>query len=99
MNEINQIANDNWQLDRKPSITDVDALAKELCAEYDNFAFFRWYCLVINILGLERISTIRARCSDAPNKGHLFSRIASEEAKKKVGIDRYKQLKSQYGTA
>jgi len=98
MNEINQIANDNWQMGKKPSITEVDALAKKLCLEYDNFAFFRWYCLVINILGLDRVNEIQSRCSDASHKGPLFSRIASEEAKNKVGLDTYKQLKSRYGT-
>jgi len=98
MNEINQIANDKWQMGKKPSITEVDFLAKELCLEYDNLAFFRWYCLVINILGLNRVREIQSRCSDSPKKGLLFSRIASEEAKNKVGLDTYRQLKGRYGT-
>lgn len=99
MSEVNQTDNDNWQLLRKPPIEQVDELAKELCHEYDNFAFFRWYCLVINILGIERIKEIRSRCSDAKNKGALFSRYASEEAKRKVGLEAYQKLKGRYGKA
>lgn len=98
MNEINQTDNDKWQLNRKPSIAEVDKLAKELCTEYDNFGFYRWYCLVINVLGVQRAKDIQSRCSDAVNKGALFSRYASEEAKNKVGIDKYESLKSKYGS-
>lgn len=97
MNEINQTANNKWQLNGKPPIVEVDKLAKELCQEYDNYGFYRWYCLVINTLGVERVRQIQARCSDATDKGALFSRYASEEAKKKVGIDKVEHLKSRYG--
>lgn len=97
MSEVNQIANDEWQLNRKPPISKVDELAKELCQEYDNFAFFKWYCLVINTLGIDRVNQIRARCSDAKNKGQLFSRYAGEEAKAAIGLERYQKLRSKYG--
>jgi hypothetical protein len=97
MDESNLIGNDNWQLDGKPPIALVDNLAKELCQDYDNFAFFKWYCLVINILGITRIEDIRDRCKDSKHKGQLFSRYAGEEAKQKVGLDRYQKLKGQYG--
>lgn len=97
MKALNRTADDEWQLNKRPPISKVDELAKELCKEYDNFAFFKWYCLVINTLGIDRVNEIRARCDDAKNKGQLFSRYAGEEAKAAIGLERYQKLKSSYG--
>lgn len=88
------------QLHHKPSFADVELIANELCVEFNNIKFYEWYCLVINILGLERISIIRSRTSDMKDKekaAKLFSARASQEAKQKVGITKYQSLKSQYG--
>lgn len=96
----NPTENDNWQLQNKPTFADVETLALELCKEYSNDKFFEWYCLVVNILGTERISAIRAMYSDHKDKemaAKLFSARASQEAKSRVGISKYQALKSQHG--
>jgi hypothetical protein len=96
MNDSNQTANDKWQID-KLTIDTVDEKAKELCQLYNNFAFFKWYCIVVDILGIERIEVIQARCSDAKNPAALFSKLASQEAKKAIGLDKYEKLRAGYG--
>lgn len=97
MNESESTANDNWQLEEKLPISMVDNLANDLCKEYENRKYFRWYCLVINILGFDRIREIQARCKDSKYPAQLFSRIASEEAKAKVGLERYQRLRGRHG--
>lgn len=92
--------NDNYQLPQKPSFADVEDQALRLCVEYDNEKFFEWYCLVINILGLRRIAEIQSMYAEIETKelaAKLFSSRASQEAKRKIGIERYQHLKSQYG--
>lgn len=103
MNKANSekpTGDDNWKLSHKPTFSEVEDLADILCKDYKNIKFRRWYCLVINILGIQRISDIRAMYSDIENKalaGKLFSVRASQEAKQKVGLAQYQHLKSKYG--
>jgi hypothetical protein len=97
MSDTNSTDNDNWQLGKKPTITQVDRLAKELCLEYDNLGFFRWYCRVINVLGVSRVKEIQARFSDTEGKAKLFSQLANEEVESKLGRDKYNELKKKYG--
>lgn len=96
----NVTGDDNYQLPDKPNFGDVEDLALRLCSEYQNEKFFEWYCLVINILGLRRVADIRsmyAELKDKEKAAKLFSARASQEAKRKVGIEKYQHLKSEYG--
>lgn len=79
---MNQSANDNSELNRKPTIKEVDDLAMELCQQFHNHEFFRWYCSAIWKLGITRILEIRGRVSDAKMPGHLFTKLLREELKK-----------------
>ena len=57
----------------------VDSLADELCHEYSNTDFRKWYCNIIYELGLPRVNEIRGRCRDAKQPGRLFSKLAKAE--------------------
>ncbi len=81
---MNQSENDGSQLYKKPSISEVDRLAKELIAEYGNPEYFKWYCAAINQLGVQRVNELRGMVSDAKQPGRLFSKRAKEEMRKKV---------------
>lgn len=81
---MNQSENDGSQLERKPTIIEVDKLANELVAEYGNPLYFKWYCSAINQLGVQRINELRGMVSDAKQPGKLFSKRAKEEMRKKV---------------
>lgn len=74
-----QSRTDNYQFASKPTLQEIDDLAHELCNEYSNHGFYRWYCKVINVLGIERVKIIKAMYSDTKQAKHLFSRRASEE--------------------
>lgn len=90
--------NDNRELE-KPPIHLVDELANKLCTDYSNHDFYKWYCKIINILGLKRVEEIQAMSSDAKYPGTLFSKRAQQEAINKVGQDRYKEMMRNYGKA
>lgn len=78
----------NSQFEKRPTLQDIDELANALCVEYTNHAFYKWYCKVINILGVQRVNEIRAMYSDTRQARHLFSRRASEEMKAKIARQR-----------
>lgn len=77
-NSISQIAN------RKPAISEVDALADELIKQFNNPDYRPWYCRVIYELGITEVYELMNRVRDAKNPGTLFSKIASERLKQKA---------------
>lgn len=87
----------NSQFEKKPTLQDVDELANALCIEYANHAFYKWYCKVINVLGIQRVSEIRAMYSDTRQASHLFSRRASEEMKVKLARQRILDERRDHG--
>lgn len=60
------------------TISEVEKLAQELCNEYGNARFFRWYCGVIYEFGVTTTEDLRARVQDATYPGKLFSKIVKE---------------------
>jgi hypothetical protein len=82
MNNKSEEETGNQQLERKPSLQEVDDLANELCKQFRNFDFFRWYCKVIYTLGVDRVLILRARVSDSKLPGKLFSEYAKEDLAK-----------------
>lgn len=87
----------NSQLARKQTLQDIDDLATALCIEYANHAFYKWYCKVINVLGIQRVNEIRAMYSDTRQARHLFSRRASEEMKVKLARQRMLDERRDHG--
>ncbi len=87
----------NSQFEKKPTLQDVDELANTLCIEYANHAFYKWYCKVINVLGIQRVNEIRAMYSDTRQASHLFSRRASEEMKVKLARQRILDERRDHG--
>lgn len=89
IDNLNPIDNyPNSQFEKKPTLQDVDDLATALCVEYENHNFYKWYCKVINTLGIQRVNEIRAMYSDTRQSRHLFSRRASEEMRAKLAKER-----------
>lgn len=79
VNKVNLINNVNQQQDnKKPSIVEVDRLARELADEYGNQDYIKWYCKVIHKLGISVVQNIRAQVSDAKQPGRVFTKIANE---------------------
>lgn len=89
---MNQMRNDSSELNRKPTIEQVDKLAAELCQEFNNHSYFKWYCTAIWKLGIDRISEIRGRVSDAKMPGHLFTKYVNEELKKRDANETIKRM-------
>jgi len=89
---MNESANDKSELNRRPSIKEVDDLAMELCQEFNNHDFFRWYCSAIWKLGIGRILEIRGRVSDAKMPGHLFTKLMREELKRHDADETIKRM-------
>lgn len=79
---MNQIGNDNHELNHKPTIQEVDNLAAELCRQFNNHGYFRWYCSAIWKLGIPRVQEIKGRVSDAKMPGHLFTKFLREDLKR-----------------
>lgn len=97
MNDTNKIANDDRQLSKKPSELQIDQLAAQLCAEYGNDRFFKWYCKAIHKLGIRRINELRAMCQDAKKPGLLFSKRVNEEMQMKPSESKLDDFRSNYG--
>src|ERR1044072_5863198 len=55
----------------KPLAEDVDLLADELAAEYDNTAYRAWYCGVIYKFGIDRVRYWQQKASS----GHFPSKL------------------------
>lgn len=96
MNDKESTENYNSELERKPTLQEIDELAAELCKEYQNYPFYRWYCRVINVLGIKRVNTIRSMYKDTRQAKHLFSRRASEEMQAKLGQEKLQKIKASY---
>lgn len=97
MSYTNRTGNDNSQLNNGMPFSVVDSLANELCSEYGNAKFYKWYCKVINVLGVERVLALRGMCSDAKQPGQLFSRRANQELKEKQGKQKLDDFRNSYG--
>ena len=97
MSYTNRTGNDNSQLNNGTRFSVVDSLANELCSEYGNAKFYKWYCKVINVLGVERVLALRGMCSDAKQPGQLFSRRANQEMQTKLNKQRLDELKGNHG--
>ncbi len=72
----------------KPSMIEVDELADHLCSLYDNSSYRKWYCRVIYELGVNRVKTLVAMCSDAKEPAKLFTKRANAELKAKLNKER-----------
>lgn len=72
--------NYNGGSNRKADLTlsEVDNLAQELCKDYNNPGFHKWYCKVIHTLGAKEVRNLRNRASDAKYPARLFSKMARE---------------------
>lgn len=98
MNDITPTDNSpNSQVEPKPTLIEVDSLANEICTEYSNHDFYRWYCKVINVLGVRRVNEIRSMYRDARQARHLFSKRASEEMKVKLAQQKLINLRNNNG--
>lgn len=93
MSEANPTDNYNSQFEPKPTLQEIDELAAKLCKEYSNYGFYKWYCRVINVLGVQRVKDIRAMYSDTRQARNLFSRRAKEEMQTKQGKKKLRELK------
>lgn len=97
MSYTNQTENDNSQLNKKVPFSLVDSLANELCSEYGNAKFYKWYCKVINTLGVERVLALRGMCSDAKAPGQLFSKRANQEMSQRSAKSKLDEMRNGYG--
>lgn len=79
---MNQTGNDNQQLNSKYTMQEVDNLARELCTEFNNYPYFRWYCKAIWKLGIPRIQELRGRVQGAKLAGRLFTQYVKEDLKR-----------------
>lgn len=70
--------------DVKPSIGEVDALADELASRYENYSFIKWYCKVINTLGIQKTRELAERADESKSPGRLFSTLAKEAMQSKA---------------
>lgn len=91
---MKQIGNDNQQLDKKYSMEDVDDLAKDLCTEFRNFDYFKWYCKAIWKLGIPRIQELRGRVQGAKLAGRLFTKYVKEDLQRIAGKEKLKDLRA-----
>ena len=89
---MNETANDNNQSVRKCTMKEVDSLAAELCVQFSNHKYFRWYCSIIWKLGIDRIQELRGRVKDAKLPSRLFTMYANEELKQQQAQQRLRGL-------
>ena len=96
MDNLNQIGNENQELNRKPSLQEVDDLAYELCNLFSNPKYFRWYCSIIYKLGIDRVFVLKAQVADAKLPGRLFTKYVKEDLQR---IETQKKLGELYAKA
>ena len=75
---------------KPPSIKEVDALADELVALFNNPKYRGWYCNVIYKLGVSRVRELLGRVKDYEYAGKLFTKLANDELR----LLRVKELRS-----
>jgi len=78
---MNEIGNENSELNKKPTVQQVDDLAHELCNKFSNHEYFKWYCSAIWKLGERRVRDLQARVSDAKDPARLFTILLKEDLK------------------
>lgn len=88
----------NSEFEQTYTMQQKDDLAAELCTEYANYKFYKWYCKVINALGVRRVKEIRAMYSDTRQAKHLFSKRASEEMNAILVKEKLRDMKEKYGS-
>lgn len=74
---------------------EVDDLALELCTQFNNHKYFRWYCSVIWKLGADRIQELRARVQDAKLPSRLFTKYVKEELTRLEARERMRGLNAE----
>lgn len=83
---INEVLN-NSQLSKTRSVEPkpphvpaylADELSLELCAEYGNYEYRKWYLKVIYTYGISQIVDWKKRASDGKCPGKLFSTYIKE---------------------
>lgn len=80
---MNLTSNDNYQLNDKPTIDEVEQYARELSSRFHNQDFFKWYCGVIHEFGTARVRELVGRVEGADYEGRLFSRLVDQERKRR----------------
>ena len=78
---MNEIGNENSELNRRPTVQQVDDLARQLCNEFSNHEYFKWYCAAVWKLGENRVHELKARVSDAKDPARLFTKLLREDLK------------------
>lgn len=78
---MNEIGNENSELNKRPTVQQVDDLAGELCNQFSNHEYFKWYCSAIWKLGENRVRELKGRVSDAKDPARLFTKLLSEDLK------------------
>jgi hypothetical protein len=86
----------NQQLERRPSLQEVDDLASELCDLFKNNEYFRWYCKIIYTLGIDRVLILKSRVSDAKLPGRLFTKYVKQDLAK---LEAQRKLRVAYAKA
>jgi hypothetical protein len=86
----------NQQLERRPSLQEVDDLASELCDLFKNDKYFRWYCKIIYALGIDRVVILKSRVSDAKLPGRLFTKYVKQDLAK---LEAQRKLRVAYAKA
>jgi len=89
-----QLGNDQLS-GAKPSLEKVDKLADELCSEYDNFGFRKWYCKVINDYGIERVTAWQENSRSGATPAKLFSYYVKQAREEKTNFDEATNTESQ----
>lgn len=91
---MNETGNDNKQLSRKPSMEEVDDLAQELCKQFNNYGYFKWYCSIIWKLGIDRVKELQGRVRDAKLAGRLFTKYVEEDVRRLESQQKLKDLRA-----
>lgn len=72
-------------VNKRPPIEQVDKLADELVAEYNNSDYRAWYCGVINTHGITRVIEWRGRAKEGNLPGKLFTHYVNQAGGYKKG--------------
>jgi hypothetical protein len=78
---MNKIENANSELNKRPTVQQVDDLAHELCTNLSNHDYFKWYCAAIWKLGEHRVRELSARVRDAKDPARLLTKLIKEDLK------------------
>lgn len=99
ISEPNENDNANESKARKLPAYIVDREAMRLAKEYANPDFKPFYCKAIYSLGLERITELEGRVSDAKFPGKLLTKLLKEDMDRfgKKSIPKLEDFRKNYG--